>query len=249
MLLRGDTSDPVAGAGSRDDVTTDAGLGSVTTGSTAATGTTDDGTSTPSEPLSDDPIDPGRYVQVGSFRGAPRAEEEADRLRAAGLDADVYDTNAIVQLQPAFFVILAGPFAGSAGEDRAVGRARRAGIAGARRHFLEPATETDPPAGYYDGTLSRKAAAGSPMNREIAATMDFSSDGQSATATFATPRCRSELQLSGTAGATWTYDETVTSGDCLSGGTWSAKSSGSELRLTWWHPDRTYFVVGTLTGG
>lgn len=193
------------------------------------------------------PIVPGRYVLLGSFRTARRAAFESERLRRAGLDAAVYDSNTVAGLQPAFFVLLAGPLSGAADEARALRRARRAHVIGPRSHRLGPARErSTPPAGRWQGTLARRAPAGSPLNRMIDAALDVAGDGRTAAMTLATPACRGELRLIREDGVVWTYGETISGGDCLGGGTWTVKPEGSEARLTWWHPDRTYFVVGTL---
>jgi hypothetical protein len=195
-------------------------------------------------------IEAGDYITLGSFRGTTRAQAEADRITATGLKAEVYDSNITAQLQPAFFVILAGPFSTQAAQSHALVLARHAGIKGSRRRALQPAAaQTDPPDGLYEGKLTRVAGPGSPLNRTIDTTIQFDSGGESASLTFDEPSCSGDLQLAETHGAVRTYDETITSGSCLSGGTWSVKTSGTQVLVTWWHPDRTYFVIGSLAAG
>jgi hypothetical protein len=195
-----------------------------------------------------EPLAKGRYAQLGSFRRPASAEKEAKRLRDAGLTTAVQDSYRLTELLPAFWVVVAGPLATPAAEERALERADRSGVSGARVRLMSPAaTPSEKPAATYRGTLNRRADAGSPLNRSITTTMTFAGDGETGTVSLDVPSCAGDLRLADTKGAARVYTETVTRGNCLNDGQWSVKVLGSDLLVTWWHAERTYFIVGTLT--
>lgn len=187
-------------------------------------------------------LEPGLYVQLGSFL-SDGATREVERLRDRGIDAFAADSDGIAELLPSFRVILAGPLA-SAREQRRVLRAGGgADVAGIAKTLTPVTTAT-----------SASAVAGVPFagelrgpEAEVDVTIEFDDSGRSASIDYAGRRCDGELSLIDTAGAIMTYDHRrVGAGDCPPGGNFAVKPIDGELRVTWRHSTTYDFMGGTL---
>jgi hypothetical protein len=191
----------------------------------------------------------GEWVQLASFRGAESAAVEAERLTAAGVDATVIDSADAQELFPGFQVVAAGPFASSADRRRTLRRAEAAGIPDAKARTLTPAdTALDLAtlSGSYTGEIELIDPSAPERNSTMEAGLFVDPDG-SAQLSYEDPKsCNATLEQAGFDGAVGTWDQIVDGGDCLRGGTWRMKLSGSELKLAWQRDGSVRWMAGTL---
>jgi hypothetical protein len=192
----------------------------------------------------------GDYVQLGSFRDRPAAETAAARLATrAGVDARVVASDAVADLVPDFYVVLAGPVGRADG--RQVVRAARAG--GVRDGFvraLHPdagTAETADLAGRAFSAELRQTSARTPsLNKQIPTTLTFSSSGRKGSVTYRDPTCSGSLAFLDAAGPVLRYREHITSGSCTDDGTWTLRRHDGRLGATRRRAGREYFVSGWL---
>lgn len=187
-------------------------------------------------------LEPGLYVQLGSFLG-DGATREAERLRQSGIDAFVVDSDDVAELLPAFNVVVAGPLEGASEQRQVLRDGRKADIAGLVK-TLTPATaatsESAVAGASFEGELQ-----GPEANADV--TIGFDDSGRSGWIDYGDRRCEGELSLTETTGAVLAYDHRVSAGRCPRDGTLAVKPIGDEIRVTWRHATTYDFMGGTLT--
>lgn len=193
----------------------------------------------------------GRYVRLGSFRTQTRAQSEADRLQAAGIDAQVISSDEAEDMVPAFWVAVVGPFDTAREERRAIRAAKRAGVPDAFAGDLAGGPGTVEPedlVGVFEGDLTQTHPKDSRQNKTFPATISFEGDGRGGTIVYDDIDCEGTLSLIGGPGPVLRYRESITTGRCTDGGTWHVKREGDELLATWWKSGDLGFVLGRLEG-
>lgn len=239
LLARGgDTSRTtvlVDRAGRTTTVTTEA---EVTDSETAD----DSGTST------SEAVDAGRYVQAGSFRTVSHAEQERERLAAAGVDVRVISSDVAAELYPGFQVLIGGPFGNSPSQEQSLIRALKDSGVSAFARDISPASLLNgagDAAGRWTGTLDRSSDERPKLNGSVPVTLEFDPDGSAGTLE-AEGRCSENLTLKEAGPETLVYFQDA---PCVSGGQVFVRPAGDELMLAMLPLGTDIFVTGTLSPG
>lgn len=240
----GDKSTTVVldGSGESSTVTVD----SETTASDRRTGADGSGSGGPSGAVADEAIEAGRYVQAGSFRTTTHAEEERERLAAAGVDVEVVSSDGSADLYPGFQVLLAGPFGGAAEERRVVRALKENGVPSAFARSLAPAPEVDASAvaGRWSGELERSSGERPDLNGAVPVVVEFDPDGRSGTLEAEGDDCTQGLTLSEEGSASLTYSQ---DGTCVSGGPVFVRPSGGQIMVSVLPLGSDTLTTGSLT--
>lgn len=187
----------------------------------------------------------GRYARLGSLRDELRANTAAGELKRKGVDAQVISSDSVRGMAPGFSLVVAGPLAGKREERQLVLAAKRAGVSDPQvkslapvRYFVEPADL----AGEYGGTAQQFNA----KVKRIPLAISVINTGELGTITYGRPNCQGTLSFASQNGAVARYDESIDSGRCTPGGTWSFKRENGHLRATWSKPGDQTFIVADL---
>jgi SPOR domain len=234
------------GDASRTTVVVDR-AGKTTTVTTEAEGTDTEAGSRDTEPAFSAEVDPGLYVQAGSFRTLAGAEEERERLAAAGIDVSVLSSDGAADLYPGFQVLFGGPISRAAQEGNLLEALDDNGVDGFARD-LSPAPLIDgagDAAGRWTGTLDRTSGERPNLNDSLPVTVSIDTDGEAGTLETA-GGCDESLSLKEEGPMTLTYFQDA---HCVSGGDVFIRPAGSELMVAMLPLDTDVFVTGTLGPG
>lgn len=188
----------------------------------------------------------GRYVQAGSFRTVEGAATEQSRLREAGIDVSVVESDQAQDLYPGFQVLLAGPFAAGAAAQATVRALKENGVPSAFARNLSPARAIPGPAalaGVWDGTLERSGSERSSENGTLEASMAFRGDGRLASLDVPSLNCAVDLPLREAGEVSFSYGP---ASGCVDAGAWTLRPSGDELQVVLLPESSTVIVLGTL---
>lgn len=236
ILLSGESSS------SRTTVLVDR-AGKTTTVTTETEPTEPDTVSTDSaDPNSE--VDPGLYVQAGSFRTVEGAEEERERLVAAGIDVSVISSDGAAELYPGFQVLFGGPIGSAAQERRLLADLENNGVDGFARD-LSPAPllgGASDAAGRWTGTLNRTSGERPKLNDDLPVTVEIEPGGRAGTLETA-DGCSESLSLKEEGPTTLTYSQDT---PCVSGGEVFVRPAGDELMVSMLPLDTDIFVTGGL---
>jgi hypothetical protein len=191
-------------------------------------------------------VDPGRYVQAGSFRTVPGAETERRRLEGNGIDVAVLPSDEAQDLYPGFQVLLGGPFLSPTDERSLLRQLHQSGVPSAVGRDLTPARAVGSPseiAGTWTGTLERTGTSRSGLNGTLPVTLRGIDGGVNATIDFTGMRCEVELSIDGRTSFALSYGQLQ---DCVGAGSWKLRPNGDELAVVLLPPDTDTIVLGTL---
>lgn len=193
-------------------------------------------------------IDAGRYVQAGSFRTLSHAEDEQERLGAAGVEVEVVSSDGAAEFYPGFQVLLAGPFVSKSEEKGVVEGLKRNGVPSAFVRDLSPAPALEGPeeaAGTWEGEVERSSDERPGLDGDLPVRLEFSSDGE--TGTLETGSCSEGLTLAEPGRATLTYaqDRLCISGEEL----FVRPTEEGQLMVTLLPLDSDAIILGTLNPG
>jgi hypothetical protein len=192
-------------------------------------------------------VDPGLYVQAGSFRTLSGAEEERERLAAAGVEVDVISSDGAAELYPGFQVLFGGPIAGDAEERRLLKELEENGVDGFARD-LSPAPSlagAGDAAGVWAGTLDRDSGEHPNLTDSLPVTVEIEPDGLAGTLETA-DGCSEGLSLKQEGPNTLTYFQDAS---CVSGGDVFVRPAGEELMVSMLPLGTDVFVTGGLSSG
>jgi hypothetical protein len=187
----------------------------------------------------------GRYARLGSFRDKARADAAAGELQRKGVDAQVISSDTVRGTAPGSSLVVAGPLAGKRERRRLVLAAKRAGVGDVPVKTLAPVRYSVEPAdlaGEYSDTARRFNA----KVKRIPLTVSLINTGELGTITYGRPNCQGTLSFASQNGAVASYDESIDSGPCTPGGTWSFKREDGHLHATWSKPGDQTFIVADL---
>lgn len=191
-------------------------------------------------------VDPGRYVQAGSFRTVPGAETERRRLEDDGIDVAVLPSDEAQEFYPGFQVLLGGPVPSPADERSLLSRLHQSGVPSAFGRDLTPARAVGSPseiAGTWTGTLERTGTSRPGLNGTLPVTLRGIDGGVNATIDFTGMRCEAELSIDGRTSFALSYGQFQ---DCAGAGSWKLRPNGDELAVVLLPPDTDTIVLGTL---
>ncbi|HEX5988688.1 MAG TPA: SPOR domain-containing protein [Solirubrobacterales bacterium] len=189
-------------------------------------------------------VAPGLYVQAGSFRTVDGAEEERERLAAAGVDVSVISSDGAAELYPGFQVLFGGPIFSAAQERRLLKELEDNGVDGFGRD-LSPAPligGASDAAGRWTGTLTRTSGERPNLNDELPVTVEIEPDGRAGTLETA-DGCSESLSLKVEGAMTLTYSQDT---PCVSGGDVFVRPAGDELMVSMLPLGTDVFVTGGL---
>lgn len=192
-------------------------------------------------------VDAGLYVQAGSFRTLPGAEEERERLAAAGIEVDVISSDGAAELYPGFQVLFGGPITGSAQERRLLEDLEENGVDGFARD-LSPAPQlggAGDAAGRWSGELDRTSGERPNLEDTLDVTVEFEPGGSTGTLETA-DGCSENLSLKKEGPMTLTYSQDTS---CVSGGDVFVRPAGDELMVSMLPLGTDIFVTGGLRPG
>lgn len=190
-------------------------------------------------------VEPGLYVQAGSFRSLPGAEEERARLAAAGVDVNVVSSDGAAELYPGFQVLFSDPISSAAQERSLLKSLEDNGVDGFARD-LSPAPLLDgasDAAGRWTGALDRTSGEHPNLEGTLTVTVAIDSDGQAGTLEIA-GGCSENLGLKEEGPTTLTYSQDAS---CVSGGDVFVRPAGSELMVSMLPLGTDVFVTGSLS--
>jgi hypothetical protein len=192
------------------------------------------------------PIEPGLYVQAGSFQTLVHAEAERQRLAAQGIDVEVVPSDLAQEFYPGFRVLLGGPIRSQGAEAALLRGLRRNGVPSAFARELTPATDAGgapAAAGSWSGQLERTSSEDPKLNGALAATLTLNADGTAGSLDLAGIGCRASLSLISEASHVLDYKQEPT---CAGAATVRMRPLGDELMLTLPSPNTNAFSLGTL---
>jgi hypothetical protein len=175
----------------------------------------------------------GRYARFGRFRDEARAKAAAGELKRKGVDARVISSDIVRGMAPGFSLVVAGPLSGKREQRRLDAPVKPLAPV---RHSVEPADL----AGEYSGTARQFHA----KAKRIPLAISLINTGELGTISY--PNCQGTLSFASQGGAVASYDESIDSGRCEPGGTWSFKREDGHLRATWSKPGEQTFIVADL---
>jgi hypothetical protein len=191
-------------------------------------------------------IGAGRYIQVGSFRSVEGAEDERERIEAAGIRVIMIDSSEADELYPGFQVLVAGPFTDPTVESRVLDRLHKTEVPSAFARALTPAKEIGGPealAGEWAGTLERTGTGSEDLDGPLEVTLSAPADGQTAQLNFKKPDCQLDLALEEAAALSLVYGQ---EDECVGGGSWRLRPRGDELSLVLLPPHSEVIILGVL---
>jgi hypothetical protein len=201
----------------------------------------------PTEGPAVDSVEAGRYVQAGSFKTVSHADEERERLEAAGIDVQVVASDGAEQFYPGFQVLLGGPFEAGSEEASTVKALRRNGVPSAFARGLTPARQIGGPAetaGLWSGTLDRSSGERPGLTGPLPVTLQMNADGRAGILEFEDSDCRDDLTLSETTATTLSYTQ---SQPCTANGDVLVRPAGGQLMLSLLPADTDVLVLGKLS--
>jgi hypothetical protein len=190
-------------------------------------------------------IEPGRYVQAGTFKFIADAESERERLAADGIRVDVVRSEEAQELYPGFQVLLGGPVRSAAAENSLLRKLRHSGVPSAFARPLTPAQGASPSelgGGTWTGELEESSTTKPILDRGLPVTFVVSADGQEGRLTFADPRCVAELEAEPSTGPSLRFGR---SSGCFAG-TWRVRPTEDGLMLSLLPADSDVIVIGEL---
>lgn len=220
--------------------------GRTTTVTTAADNpSTEAGASDP-EALASPTVEAGQYVQAGSFRTLSHAEEERERLAAAGVEVSVISSDGAAELYPGFQVLFGGPFTSKAQEHSMITALGDNGVPSAFARDLSPASllgGASDAAGRWTGELERLSSERPNLNGPVPVTVEIEPDGNAGTLE-AEGECSESLALKRAGGTTLTYSQDA---PCVAAGDVFIRPTGGELMVTMLPLATDIFVTGSLS--
>ena len=192
-------------------------------------------------------VDTGLYVQAGSFRSLPGAEEERARLAAAGVDVRVISSDGAAELYPGFQVLFSDPIVSTSQEHGVLAELKDNGVDGFARE-LTPApllSGASQAAGHWTGALDRTSGERPNLNGSVPVTVEIASDGNAGTLETAAG-CSEGLSLKEEGPTSLTYSQDRS---CVTGGDVFVRPAGTELMMAMLPLDTDIFVTGTLSLG
>jgi hypothetical protein len=192
-------------------------------------------------------IEAGRYVQAGSFKTVAHAEEERERLAAAGIGVDVVSSDGAAEFYPGFQVLLAGPVTKPSQEQSVVEALRHNGVPSAFARNLTPApraTGASEAAGRWTGTLERSSGEHPHLDGSLHVVLEIAPDGE--TGTLEEGGCTENLTLSESGPATFSYAQT---NPCVSGGELFVRPTPGQLMVSLLPLDSDALTLGSLSPG
>lgn len=195
---------------------------------------------------STDPLEPGLYVQAGSFQTLVHAEAERERLAAQGVDVEVVSSDLAEELYPGFQVLLGGPIRSRGAQAVLLRGLHRNGVPSAFARELTPAADdggATAAAGGWSGQLERTSSENPKLNGSLPATLTLSPDGTTGSLDLASIGCRGALSLVPGASQVLGYSQEPA---CAGAGTVWIRPLEDELMLTLPSPGTNSFSLGTL---
>jgi zinc-ribbon domain len=192
------------------------------------------------------PIEPGLYVQAGSFQTLVHAEAERERLAAQGVDVEVVSSDQAEELYPAFQVLLGGPIRSHAAQAGLLRDLHRNGVPSAFAREVTPATDgggAPAAAGTWGGQLERTSSEDPKLNGPMPATLSLGPNGTTGSLDLTSIGCRSDLSLVSKASQVLGYSQEPA---CAGAGTVWIRPLEDELMLTLPSPSTNAFSLGTL---
>lgn len=193
-------------------------------------------------------LNPGRYVQAGSFRSAEGAQREVERLRGYGIDATSVPAEWANELLPGFWVLIVGPLEAGNEEQLVLHQLTRANVSGFGRD-LTPSTELSGPAaaaGSWGGKVERSYFKGARRAATYWIEVVIAADGESGTIGYPERGCHGTLSLIEDAGYSLAYGESIDSGECPSGGVWHMRPTDAGLTAVWLSDTHEFMVQGKV---
>jgi len=218
-------------------------------GSSSTTVVVEGSSTTGSERLSaTGSVEAGRYIQAGSFKTLPHAEEERERLGALGIGVDVVSSDSAQELYPGFQMLLAGPY-GSAAQARPLLRAlHENGAPTAFVRDLTPALQSGGPGaitGTWSGTLERQSGDRPNLNDSLPATLTIEPGGDYGDLEFPSLGCTTGLTLSTETSSVLGYSQDP---PCVGDGLWRVRVGEEGPMLSLLPSADDVIVLGTLAG-
>ncbi len=192
-------------------------------------------------------IEAGRYVQAGSFKTASHAEEERERLAAAGVDVTVVSSDGAAELYPDFQVLVAGPIANTGEEKSLLVGLHRNGVPSAFARPLSPAPRLAGPGeavGRWSGTLERTSVEHPDLDGSLPVRLEIDAGGRSGR--LERGNCSAALTLAESGPATLSYSQPA---PCIGGGTLTIRPTQGQLMLSLLPPGNDVLTLGTLSPG
>jgi hypothetical protein len=192
-------------------------------------------------------VEPGLYVQAGSFQTPVHAEAERLRLAARGIEVEVVPSDLAEELYPGFRVLLGGPIRSGADEATLLRGLRRNGVPSAYARELTPAVDAGgatAASGSWNGRLERTSSEDPELNGPLTATLTLNADGTAGSLDLAEIGCRADLSLASEANRVLAYEQEPA---CAGASTVRMRPLGDELMLTLPSPNTNAFSLGTLS--
>lgn len=193
-------------------------------------------------------LEPGHYVQAGSFQTITHADAERRRLASLGIKVDVASSDEARELYPGFQVLLGGPFRSHSAEMAMVARLRRNGVPSAFARTLTPTTASGAASaigGRWSGTIERTDSEHPDLDGSFPVVLTISGEGQAGSLEVSTTGCRTRLALTASDGPVYAYRQ---SSSCIGTGPVLVRDAEHELMLTLPMPGSDAFALGTLGG-
>ncbi len=194
-------------------------------------------------------IPAGRYVQAGSFKTVLHAEEERERLAAAGIEVTVASSDGAAELYPGFQVLLAGPVDEGTPESSIVKDLHRNGVPSAFARNLSPAPQiagADAAAGRWTGLLERSSGEHPNLDGSLPIVLEIEPDGRSGTLEVERTGCSEDLSLAEAGSATLSYSQGA---PCVSGGKVTVRPTQGQLMVSVLPLGSDTLTLGSLTPG
>lgn len=192
-------------------------------------------------------IEPGRYVQAGSFKVAADAETEQRRLAGLGIETNLLRSEMAQELYPGFQVLVVGPIRGRNEELSTIGKLRHGGVPTAFARELTPAASSvryADVAGNWRGTLEEISSSHPRLDRKLTVSASFVRSGREGQLDVPSLHCRPSLSAVGSSETTVSFDQYST---CLASGSWIVRPSGGSLMMTLLPSGSDLIFLGTLS--